>query len=232
MAEIDTAQEWRRLQSLYAGMSEEELEAVAGEAYDLTDVAKQALDAEIAHRNLKLVVRLAPTPKEPEATRGVRDDFDAADLDLRIAIVVDNREQAEWVKKKLNQGGVLCRFGPQVIEDVDRVRFSNENSVDVRVLQEDEKRARYLLEDFSVHFGKREEKEEGDYSAHCPKCHSTEILLLGLDSDMTDEQQETEDSEKPEQTGGERAGANPQYNWSCDACGYQWKDDGVEMRAE
>jgi len=41
MGEIDIAQEWRRLQDLYAGMSEEELEAIADEGYELTDIANK-----------------------------------------------------------------------------------------------------------------------------------------------------------------------------------------------
>jgi hypothetical protein len=233
MAEIDSAQEWRRLQELYAGMGEDELEAVAGQAYELTDIAKQALHAEISRRNLKLMVRLAPTPKEPEIAAGPKDDLDAADLDLRLVISVENLEQAEWVKQKLNQSGVLCRFGPQVIEDAHRVRFSDRHPVGVRVLLEDEKRARHLLQDFSARFGKEdEEEEESDYSARCPKCHSTEIVFQGLGTETPVELDEIEDAddaeERTEQTAPEHTGLDAQYNWSCDACGHHWRDDGVE----
>jgi hypothetical protein len=40
---IDRAEEWRRLKELYLRMSDEELEVVANNGYDLTDVARQAL---------------------------------------------------------------------------------------------------------------------------------------------------------------------------------------------
>src|SRR4051794_23313055 len=63
METIDRAEEWRRLKELYLEKSDEELEVVAHDAYELTDVARQALEAEIARRGLKLEMRKAPEPE-------------------------------------------------------------------------------------------------------------------------------------------------------------------------
>jgi hypothetical protein len=60
METIDRAAEWRRLKDVYAHMSDDELEVVADEGYQLTDLAKQALEAEISSRGLELKLAFAP----------------------------------------------------------------------------------------------------------------------------------------------------------------------------
>jgi len=143
---------------------------------------------------------------------------------------VNNREEAEWEKKPLNQAGMPCYFGRELAEDVGRVPFTGHEGFWVQVLRTDFQRARHALEGFDAHFGKQEEEIPGS-SIRCPGCHSTEIVFLGLDSDTTEEHEETVDTEETEQTATEHTGPAPKFNWSCDACGYQWKDDGVESKS-
>jgi len=50
MAMIDPEQERHRLAEFYAGQMDGELEQVAGQAYDLTELAREALRAELAKR--------------------------------------------------------------------------------------------------------------------------------------------------------------------------------------
>ena len=80
---MDQAEEWRRLTELYARMNEGELEAVANEAYDLTDVARPLLKDEIAKRGLKIPLRTE------RARRGVvakaSRDFDLSKVHLAVA---------------------------------------------------------------------------------------------------------------------------------------------------
>ena len=45
MSQIDVNEQWRSLQENYAAMADEELEAIAKEAYDLTDIARQVLQS-------------------------------------------------------------------------------------------------------------------------------------------------------------------------------------------
>jgi len=59
-----------------------------------------------------------------------------------------------------------------------------------------------------------EPEEEEDYVAVCPKCHSSEIVFQGRDAEPA--------------TGSTN---ESKFNWSCDACGHQWKDDGIEEEA-
>lgn len=63
METLDRAEEWRRLKELYRQMTDEELEVVAADAYDLTEIARQVLQAEIASRNLKFELQKPAYPQ-------------------------------------------------------------------------------------------------------------------------------------------------------------------------
>ena len=53
-------QEWRELGERYEQMSEEELQILANEAYELTDMARELLQAEIARRRLRMTLLTEP----------------------------------------------------------------------------------------------------------------------------------------------------------------------------
>ena len=71
MDSLDPVEESRRLQERYARLSDDELQAVADEGYDLTDLAKQTLQAEILGRGLHIQLRSAPTPPAPDPATSV-----------------------------------------------------------------------------------------------------------------------------------------------------------------
>jgi hypothetical protein len=73
MARQDPEEERQRLSELYAGMSDGELEAVAEDSAELTDVARQALTDELARRNSEAAVVVNT------AARG-RDSMELADV--------------------------------------------------------------------------------------------------------------------------------------------------------
>lgn len=66
MAKIDPEQERRRLAEFYSQQMDGELEKVASQAYELTDIACEALKAELARRGLagKLVEQAPVIPKK------------------------------------------------------------------------------------------------------------------------------------------------------------------------
>jgi hypothetical protein len=233
MAEIDVGQEWRRLQELYAGMSEEELAAIADQGYDLTDVAKQALSGEITRRGLKVIIRMAPPDGEEMQPEGDA-EFDPATLDLTVGWNVDTREQAAWVKKTLNDAGIPCFFGPDLLEKVDSLEFATGHSIAVRILKNDVPRINWALREFGERFPSEDEPEPepGDLAVHCPKCNSTEIVFQGFDGQAENGLEETDDpdaeeaNEDPEEIEPPHPGSK--FNWHCDACGHEWEDDGVE----
>jgi DNA-directed RNA polymerase subunit M/transcription elongation factor TFIIS len=204
METIDRAEEWRRLKELYLEKSDEELEVVAHEAYELTDVAQQALEAEIARRGLKLEMR-----KAPEAAPGVEGNFipDPTELNLVSVQQVFDREEAKQAKDALSNNGLPSFLGPENVESVEDFRGSFERGVDIKVREVDSGRAHAALRNIPP----REPVDENvEYIARCPKCHSDEIVFLSLDESATESR-------------------DAQFNWSCDACGYKWKDDGIEQ---
>lgn len=76
MAKIDPEQERRRLAEFYSQQLDGELEKVASQAYELTEVAREVLKAEFARRGLEpRFVEQAPViaKKEREGPRpGIR----------------------------------------------------------------------------------------------------------------------------------------------------------------
>ncbi len=73
MTKIDPDDERRRLVEFYRGQMDGELEKVAAVAYDLTDLAREALKAELSRRGLSTeIVENAPViiKKEPTAMPG------------------------------------------------------------------------------------------------------------------------------------------------------------------
>jgi DNA-directed RNA polymerase subunit M/transcription elongation factor TFIIS len=201
------AEESRRLQELYAHLTDEEVQSVADDAYQLTDVAKQVLQVEIRGRGLRIQLKDRSTP--PRVDQGER-DFDPSDLDLVVAHRVWDLSEARQVKGILDDAGIPSYLGPDNIENVEAFKSSFENGVDLKVTYIDNQRALRAISQ-SLPPGPEGEKE---YVALCPKCHSDEIVF--------------EDRDTPLNAG---PAFDEGFNWSCEGCGYRWKDDGIEHEA-
>lgn len=195
---MDQMDEWQRLRELYARMNEGELEVVAGEAYDLTDVARPLLNDEIARRGLKILLR-TERPK-----RGVKPppvpDRRVIDLDLEGMYTFTTLEEARRVKQFLNASGVPCFWGPDNADDPGELALSIDDGLAMKVRTDDVPRVRAGLR--QLFEGDPSEPDPGDCNLACPRCHSPEIIFQDLDGQA-------------------------KFNWSCDVCGHEWKDDGV-----
>ena len=68
---MNNEQEWRRLQDLYAALSDGELLNLAAGKSELTEIAQQAIDAEMDKRGLEVpveeTVEAVSTPDESDA---------------------------------------------------------------------------------------------------------------------------------------------------------------------
>jgi len=75
MTRIDPELERKRLVEFYSQQMDGELEEVAGQAYELTDLAREALKAEVARRGLAAVfveqALVAAVPSPPQTARGL-----------------------------------------------------------------------------------------------------------------------------------------------------------------
>lgn len=199
-------EESRRLQELYARFTNEELQAAADEAYQLTDVAKQTLQAAILTRGLHIQLRDATSPSGFNDTA----DFDPSDLDLVVARRVWDISEARQLKGILDEARIPSYLGPHNLENVEDFKSSFENGVDLKVRNVDNQFALQMLSRSAPPETERDE----DYVAVCPKCHSAEIVFQALDV-----------SQHPD------SAFDAKFDWSCDACGHQWKDDGIEAQA-
>jgi hypothetical protein len=226
MSQIDVNEQWRRLQETYASMADGELEAIAKEAYDLTDIARQVLQAEISRRQLTVKLRETrpdesglpiedelPAPDENGFVRGYPEGFDPEDWGLVSFSYVENIEQARKLKGCFDEAGIPSYFGPDVLDNLRLLPSSCKWPLQVKVRQVDLGRARAVRNNCAPEPADGNEDENVDFSVHCPKCHSADVVL-----------QEIEESET-------EPGTDAKFSWSCDACGHQWNDEDVKSES-
>ena len=134
MATIDPEQERRRLAEFYAYQMDGELEKVAGQAHDLTDMAREALRAELAKRGLYVGQLEEETPEqdgaefrnlvvirsfwnlmEAELAKGV---LDAAGIEAFL--FDDNMVRLDWFNANA-LGGVKLRVEASNVEAANQI---------------------------------------------------------------------------------------------------------------
>jgi DNA-directed RNA polymerase subunit M/transcription elongation factor TFIIS len=207
MGRIDGLEESRRLQEFYARLTDEELQAAADEGYQLTEVAKQTLQAEILTRGLRIQLRDAPPPPGfPDQTN----NFDPSELDLVVVQRAWDIDEARQLKRILDDARIPSYLGPNNLENVEDYKGTFENGVDLKIRDVDDQLARAAISQSSP----QETQNEEAYIPVCPKCHSDQIVFQSLDT-----------SQQPD------SAFDAKFNWSCDACGHQWEDDGIEKSA-
>lgn len=124
--------EREHIASVYAGMSDGELEKVAATSYELSDAARQALEAEISRRGLGLA--LAPYPSidvyelnDTVVLRQYRDlpeallakgCLDSAGIESYLAD--DNMVRLDWFYSNL-VGGIKLRVRPEDVEAANEI---------------------------------------------------------------------------------------------------------------
>ena len=188
--------QYRKLEELYAEMSDRRLEEMAEQIDNLTDMAKEVLEAEISRRGLG-----KGTPEAP-----VEGPVPSGDELVGVWGVKDDIE-AESVMSVLESAGIPAVLG---VEQYELVDGGFEDQLVVKVVRESRLRAMELLHQ---HFPRELEQHAADeLVVVCPSCKSPDIIFQSLDS---------------------QPGTNvaAKFNWSCDACGHQWRDDGLVQLA-
>jgi DNA-directed RNA polymerase subunit M/transcription elongation factor TFIIS len=212
METLDHAAEWRRLEELYRSKSDDELEAIAADSDDLTDLAKDVLQREIASRRLKFEMSIAEEPQiEPQKMGDVA--YDPSQMDLLVLHVVWDKESALRDKEILDQAGVPSFFGPDNVEIVEDYIGDWTNGVELKA-EADLQQLAFK----AMYFAKRndpsdpsKDAEVQDSEIRCPKCHSDGVIFEELEKDS------------PEQPN-----FQAKYRWRCDDCSHEWVDDGVD----
>ena len=244
MAKIDPEQERQRLAEFYAGQYDGELKKVASQAYDLTEIAKEVLRAEIAKRGLKVnFVEQAPVPvpkptKPPEAGDPPKDEslvFSHAERDaspgnlgepdelVKIRVYRD-LPQALLAKGSLESAGIECILVDDNLVRLDWFYSYAIGGIKLLVNATDAAEAIQVLnqpipEQMDV-------DGVGQYEQPtCPKCGSLDVNFRELDPATY------------LSLGGSLWGVFipiPIHRraWSCRSCDSEWEDDGAPAPSE
>jgi len=202
MGIVNPEEERKRLAKHYASMTEEELEQFALDAFELTDVAREALRSEIAHRGLKLPLEeaapaAAPEWRKPVTLRRFRDLPDA-----------------QLAKTILDTARIPCFLADENTVRMDWFYSNAIGGIKLWVNEEDAATAAALLDaeipkEFTV-------EGVGEYQQpRCPRCQSLDISFADLDKRAT-------------YSGFLASLPIPwkRSRWKCNSCGDEWLDPG------
>ncbi|HKD83166.1 MAG TPA: hypothetical protein VKB58_00365 [Terriglobales bacterium] len=204
MSQPDPEQERKRLADLYAGMSDGELESIAQDAAELTDLARESLRQERDRRQLDF----------PIGETGQADDITWEDL--VVAKQFRDLPDALLAKGSLDSAGIESFL---VDDNVVRMSWFWSNlvgEIKLCVRAEDADAAVELL---SQPIPAAFEVEDGGsfQQPTCPQCHSLDISYETLN--------------KPVAYASAWIGVPiplPRKRWKCHACRAEWQEDPVE----
>src|SRR5579871_1176083 len=244
MAKVDPEQERRRLAEFYAGRLDGELEKVAGEAYELSDLARSLLKAELEKRGLTIQlaeqppvpVKNAPRPgappkdefsepelTEPELTRPIDDgDNDNLQAGTRDAVTIRkfrDLPEALLAKGSLDSAGIECALADDNMVRMDWFYSNAIGGVKLLVSAGDAAEAEQILsQPIPDHL---DVTDVGDIEQpKCPKCGSLDVSFR-----------------KSQPAAYVAMALNVplpfrERAWHCHSCDVEWEDDGVPGPAE
>ncbi len=225
MATIDPEQERRRLAEFYAYQMDGELEKVAGQADDLTDVAREALRAEMTRRGLATSVSehigvegppslLGISPATPPPVEVSRQD----ELETHGMVTIRqfrDLPEALFAKGSLESAGIECALIDDNMVRLDWFISNLLGGVKLQVRPEDATVAKEILsqpipEDFDV-------PGVGEYEQpRCPKCQSLDVNFQEV---------------APAAYLSAAVSVPFPFHrraWRCHSCDAEWEDDGVD----
>ena len=232
MAKIDPEQERQRLAAFYAGQLDGELEKVAGEAYELSDLAREVLKSELERRRLSVEfaehapvpVKKAPEPGEPPEEDAAETDStqrewpmldgEAEDRELVTIRKFRDLPEALLAKGSLESAGIECSLIDDNMVRLDWLISNLLGGIKLQVKAEDLDVAEEMLrQPIPEHL---EVSGAGEYEQpRCPKCGSLDInfrelnpsayLSMALNVPIPFQR---------------RA-------WRCHSCKVEWEDHGV-----
>jgi hypothetical protein len=228
MSRIDPEQERKRLVEFYSQQMDGELEKVAKQAYELTDLAREALTAELAKRGLRidLVARPpvppspAPLPGDPPEPELPTEEVQSEDEELELRTMVTIRQFRDLPEALLAKGSLESAGIKVVLTDDNIVRLhwflSNlMGGIKLKVDIENADAANEILdqpipEGFDV-------AGVGEYQQpHCPNCQSLDVSFQELN--------------RPIAYSAAFIGlpfAVYRRAWHCRSCNVEWEDDGL-----
>lgn len=229
MAMIDPEQERRRLAEFYSGQMDGELEKVATQAYELTELARQALKAELGRRGLQTkLIETAPVvfkkpvpvmpgdppPPAPPAPPSAPD----GELELRKMVAIRqfrDLPEALLAKGSLESAGIDAVLTDDNVVRMDWLWSNLMGGVKLLVGVEDAAEAdEVLAQPIPEHF---DVSGVGEYAQpRCPKCNSLDVTFQELE---------------PAAYLSMAVSVPIPFHrraWRCRSCGAEWEEDGAD----
>lgn len=233
MPRIDPEQERQRLADFYAGQLDGKLEKIAGTAYELTDIAKEVLRAELAKRGLTPTLAELPPPPPPSAKdqqqpqpgdpppnepagEELTEDLGDSEFELRNMVTVRrfrDLPEALLAKTCLDSAGIESLLIDDNTVRLDWFWSNMISGVKVKVDPEDAESANELLSQPIP--DKFEVDGVGEFEQpHCPRCQSLDVTFKELNRPIS---YLTLWLNVP----------IPVYRraWRCHSCNVEWEDD-------
>jgi hypothetical protein len=229
MARQDPDQERRRLTEFYAGQLDGELEKVAAQAYELTELAREVLRAEVSRRGLDVIFVEQPptiTPKQLEAKPGdpppaqpAKEEPEPEDDHFELRTLITLRQfrdlpEALLAKSCLNSAGIECMLLDDNLVRLDWFWSNLVGGVKLKVEPSDAESAMEILNQSIPE--KIDVVGIGEYEQpHCPNCQSLDVTFRELNRPVS---YATVWLNLP----------IPVHRkaWRCHSCNVQWEDDG------
>ena len=223
MATIDPEQERRRLADFYAYQMDGELEKVAGQADDLTEVAREALRAEMTRRGLMTSLSeesdVAAAGKSASPTRpstvGAEPDDELETHGMVSIRQFRDLPEALFAKGSLESAGIECTLIDDNMVRLDWFISNLLGGVKLQVKPEDATVAEEILsqpipENFDV-------AGVGEYEQpRCPKCQSLDVNFQEV---------------APAAYLSAAVSVPFPFHlraWRCHSCDAEWEDDGAD----
>ena len=231
MHSADAAGDFLRLTEHYRQMKDPELLVLLRQSGELTDLARQALEMEVNHRRLKPEPEPEePPPPIPEVVAPSHVDDSSYDEDRRLETVrtVWSLRDALQVQLLLDRAGIPFFLGPEKATAVATVTSDFTKGLDVQVMHVGIPWAAQALSEYSPDDepAQAEPDASEEVPVRCPKCRSTEVVLNRL-VNAPPPNNESEFPAADMEARESAADAPAKFDWSCDACGYRWQDDGI-----
>lgn len=239
MAKVDPGQERQRLAEFYAGQMDGELEKVAGEAYELSDLARGVLKAELEKRGISVqlaehapaLVAKAPQPGDPpeedfsqpelpeQELMPPTDDRDSDTQEIGVRDRVAIRKfrdlpEALLAKGSLDSAGIECALADDNMVRMDWFYSNAIGGIKLLVNADDAAEAEQVLsQPIPDHL---DVSGIGDFEQpKCPKCGSLDISFR--------------ESQPAAYLSMALSVPIPfrKRAWHCHSCDVEWEDDGV-----
>ncbi len=167
MKSLDQQEQWHQLTDTYRHMTEEELSQVAADAFDLVPIAREALQAVISERGLKIQLASA-LPPAPELS-GYKDDSEETEDPYRLVCVrkVRSESEAKQLKALLDANFIASCLGPENIVEVEDFKASFDGGVELKVHALNSHRA---FDALALYAPKEEEEDPDEDATNMPCC--------------------------------------------------------------